>query len=121
VEEHLTVMAEVVAVAAEHYKTFTTTPGSTFSVTIGGAGSNAQPSQSTPGNNGSNTSFGSITGYGGGGCRDYGSSSNGLSGGSGGGGSSSSAGGSATQGAGGDIHYGNVGGDGGGRAPAISK
>ncbi len=99
------------------YKTFTTTPGSTFAVTIGGAGANAQPSQSSPGSNGSNTSFGTITGYGGGGCRDYGSSSPGLSGGSGGGGASGTVGGSATQGTGGDIHYGNIGGNGGGYPP----
>lgn len=100
------------------YKTFTTTPGSTFAVSIGAGGANAQPSQSTPGANGSHTTFGSITGYGGGGCRDYGSSSAGVAGGCGGGGATNTDGGTASQGAGGDIHYGNKGGSGGSYPPA---
>ena len=100
------------------YKSFTTSGGSTFSVTIGAAGTNAYPNQGIDGTDGGNTSFGSITGYGGAGARHYGFGSGvGRTGGCGGGGSIDGTGGSASQGTGGTAHYGFSGGDGGNVVP----
>jgi len=90
---------------------YTVTPGSNYTVTVGGGGAGALGSggNGTRGTSGSNSIFGTLTAIGGGGGGSYNATgANGGSGGGGGGGGSVYAGGTSTQSGG----YGNAGGAG---------
>lgn len=97
----------------------TVTPGTTYTVTIGGGGAGGIYSPGTPGSNGSNSVFGSITSTGGGrgGGRQSGASQSGGSGGGGGSDYFSGSAGTSGQGyAGGTTSFTNYGAGGGGAA-----